>query len=463
MARRRRLLPSRAARSTSSRRKCRSASTRRCNTAARTTAACVPITCSTPASRWSRSRTTATCVARCVSRARARAHQLHKPLTQVLAMLDAVVANEGTPDVVQISGGEPTLHPDFFAILDAARARPIRHLMVNTNGIRIAQRSGLRRAARANTDRASKSTCSSIPSNRRHSRTLRGADLSRIHHGGTRASSTELDISTTLVVTLKKGLNDAEIGQHHRLRSRAALRARRDACSPSRMPAASSNTMRSAHRLTVSEIRRRIAEQSEAFTLSGHHSGALQSRHAGHGLCAQGRRHRAAAHALDRRRRSCSTARATPSRSSTTRRSSSRIFDLFATNHSAGRAGDAALGTAVLPAAGRHAAWNWLSQCIPRADRPVHGRSEHGYPRAQEILHSHRAARWAIDSVRVVQPFLSLREGGHAGRAARRSRSWHPQAPGGVGAALIASLRDRLCPMRPNRRSWKTRMCIRPY
>ena len=59
--------------------------------------------------------------------------------TRSRAMLDAVVANEGEPDVVQISGGEPTLHPEFFAILDAAAARPIRHLMVNTNGIRIAR------------------------------------------------------------------------------------------------------------------------------------------------------------------------------------------------------------------------------------------------------------------------------------------------------------------------------------
>ena len=47
--------------------------------------------------------------------------------------------NEGEPDVVQISGGEPTIHPEFFAILDRAKAAPIRHLMVNTNGIRIAE------------------------------------------------------------------------------------------------------------------------------------------------------------------------------------------------------------------------------------------------------------------------------------------------------------------------------------
>ena len=54
-------------------------------------------------------------------------------------MLDCVVRNEKEPDVVQISGGEPTLHPDFFRVLEMCKERPIRHLMVNTNGIRIAQ------------------------------------------------------------------------------------------------------------------------------------------------------------------------------------------------------------------------------------------------------------------------------------------------------------------------------------
>ncbi len=62
-----------------------------------------------------------------------------KSLATIEHMLDVLVASEGTPDVLQISGGEPTLHPDFFAILDAARRRPIRHLMVNTNGLRIAR------------------------------------------------------------------------------------------------------------------------------------------------------------------------------------------------------------------------------------------------------------------------------------------------------------------------------------
>jgi uncharacterized radical SAM superfamily Fe-S cluster-containing enzyme len=50
------------------------------------------------------------------------------PLATIEHMLDSLVASEGEPDLVQISGGEPTLHPDLFAILDAVRARPIRHV-----------------------------------------------------------------------------------------------------------------------------------------------------------------------------------------------------------------------------------------------------------------------------------------------------------------------------------------------
>jgi uncharacterized radical SAM superfamily Fe-S cluster-containing enzyme len=66
----------------------------------------------------------------------------HRTVQEVEQMLDIIVANEGEPDVVQISGGEPTIHPDFFEILDIAKAKPIKHLMVNTNGIRIANDPG---------------------------------------------------------------------------------------------------------------------------------------------------------------------------------------------------------------------------------------------------------------------------------------------------------------------------------
>lgn len=189
----------------------------------------------------------------------------HKPLSAVLAMLDAVVANEGAPDVVQISGGEPTLHPDFFAILDAARERPIRHLMVNTNGIRIAQDREF--AARLAEYRKGFEVYLQFDSFEPAAlKTLRGADLTRIHSQAIERLN-ELDISTTLVMTLKKDLNDGEIGKiidyglSQPCVRGVTLQPIQDA---GRVEAYDAKI----NRLTVSEIRRRIAEQTQAFTLS---------------------------------------------------------------------------------------------------------------------------------------------------------------------------------------------------
>jgi uncharacterized radical SAM superfamily Fe-S cluster-containing enzyme len=42
-------------------------------------------------------------------------------VSQVEAMLDRLLETEGQPEVVQISGGEPTLHPQLLDILEAAQ------------------------------------------------------------------------------------------------------------------------------------------------------------------------------------------------------------------------------------------------------------------------------------------------------------------------------------------------------
>src|SRR5205823_481769 len=59
-------------------------------------------------------------------------------LEEVEEILDHLVATEGSPEVVQFSGGEPTIHPQIVPMLKAARQRKIRHVMLNTNGKRIA-------------------------------------------------------------------------------------------------------------------------------------------------------------------------------------------------------------------------------------------------------------------------------------------------------------------------------------
>ena len=60
-------------------------------------------------------------------------------LEQVEGMLDRLVEIEGDPEVVQFSGGEPTIHPDLPAMIQAALDRGIRQVMVNTNGVRLAR------------------------------------------------------------------------------------------------------------------------------------------------------------------------------------------------------------------------------------------------------------------------------------------------------------------------------------
>ena len=158
-------------------------------------------------------------------------------------MLDAVVANEGEPDVVQISGGEPTLHPEFFAILDAAKARPIRHLMVNTNGIRIAEDPAFARAARDATRRGSRSTSSSTRSSARRSSTLRGADLRAVRERALERLN-ELQPLDDARRHAEEGPQRRRDRRDPRLRARAAAACAASRSSRSRTPAASRASIR---------------------------------------------------------------------------------------------------------------------------------------------------------------------------------------------------------------------------
>jgi len=186
----------------------------------------------------------------------------YRSLEQIEAMLDRVVRNEGEPDIVQISGGEPTTHPQFFDILDLAKSKPIKHLMVNTNGIRIAQ------------DRAfAERFASYMPGFEIYLqfdsfeadalKELRGADLRSVRERAL-AHLNEFNVSTTLVVTLKKGLNDGEIGKiiQYGLKQRAV---RGVTFQPIQAAGRLAAYDPAADRLTLSEVRRGIIEQSGVF------------------------------------------------------------------------------------------------------------------------------------------------------------------------------------------------------
>jgi 7,8-dihydro-6-hydroxymethylpterin dimethyltransferase len=188
--------------------------------------------------------------------------QLFRSLHELERMLDAVVRNEREPDVVQLSGGEPTLHPDFFAVLDAAKQRPIKHLMVNTNGIRIAQ-----------DERFAERLAGYLPGfevylqfdslEEQPLRELRGADLRSVRLRALERLN-RLNVSTTLVVTVKRSLNDGELGRIVEFAlQQPCVRGvtfqpiqaagRLEAFDPAR------------HRLTLTEVRRLILDQTSVF------------------------------------------------------------------------------------------------------------------------------------------------------------------------------------------------------
>ncbi len=186
----------------------------------------------------------------------------HRTVEEVERMLDTIVANEGEPDVVQISGGEPTVHPDFFAIMDIAKKKPIRHLMLNTNGIRIAK-----------DPEFAKRLASYMPDFEVYLQfdsfkpavleRLRGQDLTAVRKMALEQLN-EFNLSTTLVVTLQKGQNDDEIGQiiDFALQQKCV---RGVTFQPTQVAGRTENFNPATDRITLTDVRKKILEQTTVF------------------------------------------------------------------------------------------------------------------------------------------------------------------------------------------------------
>ncbi|MBK8923167.1 MAG: radical SAM protein [Saprospirales bacterium] len=190
-------------------------------------------------------------------------HGRHRSLAEVERMLDLVVANEGTPDVVQISGGEPTLHPQFFDILDLAKQRPIRHLMLNTNGIRIARDPAF--AEQLAAYQPDFEIYLQFDSLQAHPlEILRGEDLREIRRKALEELN-RLNLSTTLVVTLQKGLNDREIGPiiDYALQQRCV---RGVTFQPTQAAGRLKHFDPATDRITLTEVRQEILRQAPLFS-----------------------------------------------------------------------------------------------------------------------------------------------------------------------------------------------------
>lgn len=124
-------------------------------------------------------------------------------------MIDAFIDQEGEPEVVQISGGEPTIHPHIIEILNLLQAKGIRYPMVNTNGMRIAREPEFAKALSSTNATVYlqfdgfRDTTYEV---------LRGEPLYARKQEAL-AALEEHDIPTVLVCTVQRGINEDEVGR----------------------------------------------------------------------------------------------------------------------------------------------------------------------------------------------------------------------------------------------------------
>ncbi len=135
-------------------------------------------------------------------------HGFSLSLEQVESMLDSFVAAEGEPESIQLSGGEPSIHPDILAMLAAAKRRGIPLVMLNTNGIRLARD---RRFAPALAELGVHVYLQFDGFDAATQRAIRGRDLTaeklRALERCERAG-----VSVSLAATIERDLNEHEIG-----------------------------------------------------------------------------------------------------------------------------------------------------------------------------------------------------------------------------------------------------------
>ena len=133
-------------------------------------------------------------------------------LEKIEKMLDFFLDSEfGNAEILQISGGEPTTHPQIIDIIKLVRKKKIKYVMLNTNGLRIAS------------DESFARELSQFVGNfeiylqfdgfdEKTYKHLRGKDLIGIKKQAIK-NLTKYKIPITLVSTIERGINDHEVGK----------------------------------------------------------------------------------------------------------------------------------------------------------------------------------------------------------------------------------------------------------
>ena len=147
----------------------------------------------------------------CIVQNRNNYHMSQKEFT---ATIDGLIEKEGTVDTLNLSGGEPTIHPEFMKLLDLAQRPEIARVSISTNGLLCASdldfcRELARRGVYVNLQLDAMSNP--------ELRILRGGGDQEKARRRALENLEKTGCRTTIISTVAKGVNDDRIGDCIRL------------------------------------------------------------------------------------------------------------------------------------------------------------------------------------------------------------------------------------------------------
>jgi len=134
------------------------------------------------------------------------------PLKKIEEMMDFLQESESNEaEILQISGGEPTTHPDILRIIGMAKDKKFKYVMLNTNGLRIARDEEFVKELSRFTPGFEVYLQFDGFDSKTYSY-LRGRDIFSIKQKAIE-NLVKYKVPITLVATIEKGINDNELGK----------------------------------------------------------------------------------------------------------------------------------------------------------------------------------------------------------------------------------------------------------
>jgi uncharacterized radical SAM superfamily Fe-S cluster-containing enzyme len=131
-------------------------------------------------------------------------------LDEVRSRLDMFFSKQPLLDVLMLSGGEPTIHPQFIELLDIVLNYPVNRVLINTNGLRIAQSDTLLSQLSIRRRRIELYLSLSSFNPETHKR-LYGKDL-LVQKAAAFDAAERGKLFVNVVATVESGVNDSELG-----------------------------------------------------------------------------------------------------------------------------------------------------------------------------------------------------------------------------------------------------------